>query len=103
MWHAQITSAIAQLGVPDRLAGGTASIDEPARDCNANPDALYRLLRAEEGPSPVTFMDMNMLVMLGGRERTGGEYTALLRRNGWAVEEVIPTGGMFNVIEAVRI
>ena len=38
-----------------------------------------------------------------GRERTGGEYTALLRRNGWAVEEVIPTGGMFGVIEAVRI
>src|SRR5438046_19713 len=46
MWTAQIVSAIAQLGVPDRLATGSASIDDLARDCNANPDALYRLLRA---------------------------------------------------------
>jgi len=53
-------------------------------------------------PSPVTLMDMNMLVMLGGRERTAGEYTALLKRCGYEVKKVIPTGGMFSVIEAVR-
>jgi hypothetical protein len=52
--------------------------------------------------SPVTLMDMNMLVMLGGRERKAGEYAALLQRSGYAVERVIPTGGMFSVIEAVR-
>jgi hypothetical protein len=54
-------------------------------------------------PSPVTLMDMNMLVMLGGRERTAGEYTALLKRCGYEVERVIPTGGMFGVIEAKRV
>jgi hypothetical protein len=43
-----------------------------------------------------------MLVMLGGRERTAGEYTALLKRCGYEVERVIPTGGMFGVIEALR-
>jgi hypothetical protein len=48
-------------------------------------------------------MDMNMLVMLGGRERTAGEYTGLLQRSGYAVERVIPTGGMFSVIEARRV
>jgi len=53
-------------------------------------------------PSPVTLMDMNMLVMLGGRERTAGEYTALLQRCGYEVARVIPTGGMFSVIEALR-
>lgn len=53
-------------------------------------------------PSPVTLMDMNMLVMLGGRERTAAEYTALLARCGYAVERVIPTAGMFSVIDAVR-
>jgi hypothetical protein len=53
-------------------------------------------------PSPVTLMDMNMLVMLGGRERTAGEYTALLQRRGYEVTRVIPTGGMFSVIEAER-
>jgi hypothetical protein len=52
--------------------------------------------------SPVTLMDMNMLVMLGGRERTAGEYTALLQRCGYEVARVIPTGGMFSVIEALR-
>ena len=64
---------------------------------------VVEMLLPEEGPSPVTFMDMNMLVMLGGRERTAGEYTELLRRCGWAVEQVIPTGGMFSVIEARRV
>ena len=54
-------------------------------------------------PSPVTLMDMNMLVMLGGRERTAGEYSALLKRCGYEVERVIPTGGMFGVIEAKRV
>lgn len=53
-------------------------------------------------PSPVTLMDMNMLVMLGGRERTAGEYSALLERCGYKVQRVIPTGGMFSVIEALR-
>jgi len=53
-------------------------------------------------PSPVTLMDMNMLVMLGGRERTAGEYTSLLQRCGYEVSRVIPTGGMFSVIEARR-
>jgi hypothetical protein len=53
-------------------------------------------------PSPVTLMDINMLVMLGGRERTAGEYSALLKRCGYEVERVIPTGGMFGVIEALR-
>jgi hypothetical protein len=53
-------------------------------------------------PSPVTFMDLNMLVMLGGRERTAAEYRALLGRCGYEVERVQPTGGMFSVIEARR-
>ncbi len=64
---------------------------------------VVEMILPDEGPSPVAFMDMNMLVMLGGRERTAGEYTALLQRGGWKVEEVVPTGGMFSVIEAVTI
>ena len=53
-------------------------------------------------PSPVTFMDMNMLVMLGGRERTAEEYGEMLARTGFAVQRVIPTGGLFGLIEAVK-
>jgi O-methyltransferase len=54
-------------------------------------------------PSPVTFMDINMLVMLGGRERTAEEYADLLRRCGFEMKQVIPTGGMFGLIEATRV
>src|SRR5438477_1849245 len=46
MWHAQIISAIAQLGVADAIAGGSASVDDLARHCKADPSTLYRLLRA---------------------------------------------------------
>jgi len=56
------------------------------------------------GPgSPVPLMDMNMLVMLGGRERTASEYAALLARCGYVVERVVPTPGPFSVIEARRV
>jgi len=53
-------------------------------------------------PSPAAFMDLNMLVMLGGRERTADEFGALLREAGFRIERVIPTGGLFHLIEASR-
>ncbi|HKO54778.1 MAG TPA: methyltransferase [Thermoanaerobaculia bacterium] len=53
-------------------------------------------------PSPVAFMDLNMLVMLGGRERTASEFAQLLRDGGFSVTKVIATGGMFQLIEARR-
>jgi hypothetical protein len=61
------------------------------------------ILAEAPAPSPVTFMDMNMLVMLGGRERTAAEYAAMLRRNGFETQRVIPTGGMFGLIEAKKV
>jgi hypothetical protein len=51
-------------------------------------------------PSPVAFMDLNMLVMLDGRERTAGEMTALLAGGGFRVTNITPIG-MFSLIEAV--
>jgi ubiquinone/menaquinone biosynthesis C-methylase UbiE len=60
------------------------------------------LVPEEPQPSPVTLMDMNMLVMLGGRERTAGEVRALLAKSGFEVERIVPTHGMFAVIEARR-
>ena len=58
---------------------------------------------AGAAPSPVPLMDMNMLVMLGGRERTASEFAALLARCGYTVERVVPTPGPFSVIEARRV
>lgn len=48
------------------------------------------------------FMDLNMLVMTGGRERTETEYRALLDAAGLNLTRIIPTRTEMSVIEAVR-
>jgi hypothetical protein len=60
------------------------------------------LLPDHPQPTPVAFMDMNMLVMLNGRERAAAELSKLIGDNGFNVTRVIPTGGMFSLIEAER-
>jgi len=53
-------------------------------------------------PSPAQAMDLNMLVVAGGRERTEDEYRGLLQGAGFRLERVIPTHSPFSVIEATR-
>lgn len=45
--------------------------------------------------------DLNMLVMTGGRERTAGEFGALLRAAVLDLVRVIPTGSPMHIFEAV--
>jgi SAM-dependent methyltransferase len=54
-------------------------------------------------PSPAQAMDLNMLVVAGGRERTEDEYRQLLQAAGFRLERIIPTHSPFNVIEATRV
>ena len=37
---------LVELGIPDRLAGGPRTAEELAAECEADPDSLYRMLRA---------------------------------------------------------
>ena len=60
------------------------------------------VIPADNGPSPAQAMDLNMLVVLGGRERTEEEYRRLLQAAGFRLERVIPTRSPFSVIEATR-
>ena len=53
-------------------------------------------------PSPAQAMDLNMLVLLGGRERTEQEYQHLLAEAGFQLVRVIPTHSPFSIIEATR-
>ena len=48
------------------------------------------------------FIDLNMLVMTGGMERTEAEFRDLLARAGFRLTRIVPTESMFCVIEAVR-
>jgi hypothetical protein len=52
--------------------------------------------------SPINLMDLNMLVLLGGRERTAEQFGVLLKAAGFQPGSVTPTFGLFSVIEGVR-
>jgi hypothetical protein len=58
----------------------------------------------EEGEAtPIGVMlDLNMLLMLGGRERTAAEYAALFEQAGLRLEHVTPTAAPIALIEARR-
>jgi hypothetical protein len=45
--------------------------------------------------------DLHMMVLLGGHERTGAEYRALLSASGFALTRVIATQSPRSIIEAV--
>ncbi len=47
-------------------------------------------------------LDMMMLLVPGGEERTASEYAALLEPNGFRVNRVVPTASPVSVVEAVR-
>jgi hypothetical protein len=79
---------------------------EILRCCRAAMSAGARLRLFEEvlpdggQPGPGYLMDLHMMVLLGGRERTRGDWDALLRDAGFAITRVIPTPGI-SWIEAV--
>lgn len=46
-------------------------------------------------------LDINMLVLTGGRERTPDEFARLFADSGWQLARVIPTSGPYSIVEAV--
>ena len=50
---------------------------------------------------PGKLLDMTMLVMPGGQERTASEYGELLRKAGFRLERVVPTASAASVVDAV--
>jgi hypothetical protein len=49
------------------------------------------------------FIDLNMLIMTGGRERTEAEFRKLYEDSGFKVTRVVPTESPFSVIEGVKL
>jgi hypothetical protein len=58
-------------------------------------------LLGENLPSPGKFIDLAMLVLTGGRERTVDEYRELLTSGGFRLNQVIQTPAEFAIIEAI--
>jgi len=54
-------------------------------------------------PDLSKFLDLNMMVMTGGRERTEAEFNSLLAASGFKLTRVIRTVSPVCIIEAVRV
>jgi SAM-dependent methyltransferase len=61
------------------------------------------VIPGDNRPSPAQAMDLNMLVLLGGRERTEEQFERLFEAAGFRLEQVIPTNSPFSVIEAAGV
>ncbi len=68
------------------------------------PGGKVLLIEAVLQPGSATafskFVDLNMLVMTGGRERTEPEYRALLQSAGLTLTRIVPTHTEMSIIEA---
>ncbi|MFY9916397.1 MAG: methyltransferase [Nocardioidaceae bacterium] len=75
------------------------------RDAMTDRSALLIVERLLEGPNrgaEAKLMDLTMLVMLGGRERTEDGYAQLCRRAGLRLTRTLPVRDAWCVLEAVR-
>lgn len=53
--------------------------------------------------SPAKFLDVQMLIFPGGRERTEPEFRALLAKADWKLNRIIPTMALDSIVEAVPV
>jgi hypothetical protein len=61
------------------------------------------VVEAEKGiPSMSKVMDLNMLAMTSGRERTAKEYAELFEKAGFKLTNVIPTPSPLQIVEAIK-
>ncbi|MFG2477798.1 methyltransferase [Streptomyces fagopyri] len=70
----------------------------------ANPGARLLVLEGVippgDTPHMMKMVDLTMLGMLPGRERTEPEFRALLERAGFTLDRVVPTPTVFSIVEA---
>ena len=52
-------------------------------------------------PDPIKLMDLNMLVVTGGMERTKADYERLFTTAGLRLVRVLPTNAPLSILEAV--
>jgi hypothetical protein len=57
----------------------------------------------DPGPHWSKTLDVNMLALLGGKQRTRGEYETLLDKAGFSFEREIDTGADISILEAVPV
>ncbi len=63
---------------------------------------VERVMPEASERSIMPLMDLNMLVMANGRERTAREFKVLLEATGWELERITPTQSLASLLEARR-
>jgi hypothetical protein len=63
---------------------------------------VERVVPAGNDPSEAKLFDINMLVVLGGLERTEAEYRRILEATGFELARVVPTKAPVSLVEGVR-
>ena len=81
---------------------GDAEATAILRSCAAalEGDAVVLLVERDLAAPAAAWLDLNMLLMLGGRERTEEEYAALMAAAGLAYAGKTPVGAGFAVFDA---
>jgi ubiquinone/menaquinone biosynthesis C-methylase UbiE len=65
---------------------------------------IESVIPEEDTPHPGKYMDINMLAMTGGMERTEKEFAALFQKSGLKLSRVIHTHSpLFSIIEATKV
>jgi ubiquinone/menaquinone biosynthesis C-methylase UbiE len=62
---------------------------------------VERVLPPGNEPAEAKLFDINMLVVVGGQERTAADFQALLHAAGFRLTRLIPTGSPLTLVEAV--
>ncbi|HET8555153.1 MAG TPA: methyltransferase [Rhodanobacteraceae bacterium] len=86
---------------PDEEATDILSAIRRAAPAGAKLLVIEEMLSGEPGPEWAKVLDILMLGLLGGRQRTRVEHQALLEAAGFAFTREIPTGSGASIIEAV--
>jgi hypothetical protein len=67
-----------------------------------NPDARLMVVESVIPETPEfdmgKWMDLNMMVMATGRERTAAEFRDLLAQAGFALEQIVPTPSPLSIV-----
>jgi C-methyltransferase len=64
---------------------------------------IETVLDAERVRDPARTLDVVMLALTGGRERTPSQYASLFERAGFEFRRVVPTGGGVQLVEACPV
>ena len=63
---------------------------------------MESVIRKGNDPDFAKLLDLTMLVIPGGQERTEDEYRQLLSAGGFELQRIIPTAADVSILEAVK-